>query len=93
MYHVISTASTAILLYLISYFFYRIGFYSLQVHRKFWNIILLMAFLLTAIAGVFIALQINYKWNVPVIKTITKWHVEFGIGMAITGIFHLIWAS
>jgi hypothetical protein len=50
-----------------------------------------MAFLLTAIAGVFIALQINYKWNVPVIKTITKWHVEFGIGMAITGIFHLIW--
>lgn len=91
MYHVIGTASTAILLYLISYFFYRIGFYSLQVHRKFWNVILLMAFLLTAIAGVFIALQINYKWNVPVIKTITRWHVEFGIGMAITGIFHLIW--
>jgi predicted membrane-bound spermidine synthase len=91
MYHVTSTASTAILLYLISYFFYRIGFFSLQVHRKFWNVILLMAFLLTAIAGVFIALQINYKWDIPVIKTITKWHVEFGIGMAITGLFHLIW--
>ena len=91
MYHVISTGFTAILLYLISYFFYRIGYYSLQLHRKFWNSILAAAFLLTAIAGLFLALQINYKWNVPFIKTVLKWHVEFGIGMAVTGLFHLIW--
>ena len=91
MYHVISTGFTAILLYLISYFFYRIGYYSLQLHRKFWNSLLAVAFLLTAIAGLFLALQINYKWNIPFIKTILKWHVEFGIGMAITGLFHLIW--
>jgi spermidine synthase len=91
MYHVISTGFTAILLYLISYFFYRIGYYSLQLHRKFWNSILAAAFLLTAIAGVFLALQITYKWNIPFIKTVLKWHVEFGIGMAVTGLFHLIW--
>jgi len=91
MYHVISTGFTAILLYLISYFFYRIGYYSLQLHRKFWNSILAVAFLLTAIAGVFLALQITYKWNIPFIKTVLKWHVEFGIGMAVTGLFHLIW--
>jgi spermidine synthase len=91
MYHVISTASTAIILYLISYFFYRIGYYSLQVHRKLWNAVLASAFIVTALAGVFIALQINYKWNVPFVKTLLKWHVEFGIGLAITGIFHFIW--
>ena len=91
MYHVISTGFTAILLYLISYFFYRIGYYSLQLHRKFWNSILVAAFLLTAIAGVFLALQINYKWNITFIKTVLKWHVEFGIGMAVTGLFHLMW--
>jgi spermidine synthase len=91
MYHVISTGFTAILLYLISYFFYRIGYYSLQLHRKFWNSILAAAFLLTAIAGVFLALQITYKWNIPFIKTVLKWHVEFGIGMAVTGLFHLLW--
>lgn len=91
MYHVISTSFTAILLYLISYFFYRIGYYSLQLHRKFWNSILVAAFLLTALAGVFLALQINYKWNIPFIKTVLKWHVEFGIGMAVTGLFHLMW--
>src|ERR1035437_4258078 len=49
MYHVISTCFTVILLYLISYFFYRIGYYSLQLHRKFWNSVLAASFLLTAI--------------------------------------------
>ncbi|MGD0754710.1 MAG: hypothetical protein ABR927_06570 [Bacteroidales bacterium] len=91
MYHVVSIGFTAILLYLISYFFYRIGYYSLQLHRKFWNSVLAAAFLMTATAGLFIALQINYKWNIPFIKTVLKWHVEFGIGLATTGLFHLIW--
>lgn len=91
MYHVIGTGITAVLLYLLSYFFYKNNFYSKQFHRRIWNILLASAFILTAIAGLFIALQINYKWNVPFIKTILKWHVEFGIGLAITGSFHLIW--
>ena len=91
MYHVISTSFTAILLYLISYSFYRIGYYSLQNHRRFWNTLLAAAFLITVLAGIFLALQINYKWNIPFIKTVLKWHVEFGIGMAITGLLHFIW--
>jgi spermidine synthase len=91
MYHVISTGFTAIILYLISYFFYRIGFYSIQVHRKIWNTLLAASFLLTAVAGIFLALQANYKWNFTFIKTVLRWHVEFGTGMAITGIFHLMW--
>ena len=37
------------------------------------------------------ALQINFKWNIPLIKYILKWHVEAGSGLAITGIFHFIW--
>jgi spermidine synthase len=91
MYHVISIGFTAILLYLISYFFYRIGYYSIQLHRKFWNLILAVTFLITAMAGIFMALQINYKWNIPCIKTILKWHVEFGIGMSFAGLFHFLW--
>lgn len=91
MYHVTSTCVTAIILYLISYLLYRLGFFSLQMHRRFWNVILATAFIATAMAGVFLALQINYKWNIPVIKTILNWHVELGIGLAITGLFHFLW--
>jgi spermidine synthase len=88
MYNVIGIGLTTIVLYSISYFFFRINLYSLQFHRKFWNFILAAAFILTALAGIFLALQINYKWDIPVIKTILKWHVEMGIGMAVTGFLH-----
>lgn len=91
MYHVFSTSITVVLLYLISYFFYKIGYYSLILHRKIWNLILTFAFFLAAGAGVFLALQINYKFNIPFIKEVLKWHVEFGIGLAITGFIHFIW--
>ena len=91
MYHVFSTGVTSIILYLISYFFFRTGFYSLQDHRKFWNIILAITFLLAASAGILLALQITYKWNIPFIKSVLKWHVECGIGLACTGILHFFW--
>ncbi len=91
MYHVLGTGFIAVFLYLISYLFYKTGFYSVLLHKKVWNTILAIAFIMTAMAGVFMALQINYKWDIPIIKTVLKWHVEFGIAMAITGLFHLIW--
>ena len=91
MYHVISTTIITLLLYLISYFFYRIGYISLQQHKKLWNTLLALAFFTTALAGVFLALQISYKWNIPFIKSVLKWHVESGIGMAITGVIHFLW--
>lgn len=91
MYHVIGTGLTTLLFYLLSCALYKNGFYTNQTHRKLWNIILALTFIFTALAGLFLALQTNYKWNIPFAKQILKWHVEFGIGMAITGIFHLIW--
>jgi spermidine synthase len=91
MYHVVGTGSTAIILYLLSYLFYRTGFYSRNLHRKLWNTILALAFILTVSAGIFLALQVTYKWDIPFIKSILKWHVEFGVAMSFTGLFHLIW--
>jgi spermidine synthase len=91
MYHVIGTGLTAVLLYILSYFFFRINLTSCNLHKKLWNIVLAATFLATAIAGIFMALQITYKWDLPFVKTVLKWHVEFGIGMAFTGIFHFIW--
>jgi hypothetical protein len=91
MYHVAGTGIITSIFYLLSYLFYRNGFYTNQTHRKLWNTILAVSFFMTALAGLFMALQINYKWDIPYIKQILKWHVEFGIGMAFTGIFHFLW--
>ena len=57
MYHVVGTGLIAILLYLISYTYYRLGYYSRLFHRKLWNSILAVAFIVTALAGIFMALQ------------------------------------
>jgi spermidine synthase len=91
MYHVAGTSLIAIILYLFSYFLYRTGFYTIQIHRKLWNSILAITFLATALAGILLALQINYKWNIPLTGFLLKWHVETGVAMAVTGLFHLLW--
>jgi spermidine synthase len=91
MYQVAGTGIAVLSLYLISYLFSKTGIYSLQFHRKIWNILLASVFLTTAFAGLFLALQITYKWNIPNIKDILRWHVELGIGMAFTGIIHFFW--
>ncbi len=91
MYHVVGTALTITLLYLISFFFCRTGIYSQAFHRKLWNSVLAIAFLFTAMAGIFMALQINFKWNVPFIKPLLKWHVETGVALGFTGLFHFLW--
>jgi spermidine synthase len=91
MYHVAGTGITIFILYILSYLLYRIGYYTLSFHKKLWNSVLAIVFLSTALAGVFIALQMTYKWDIPDIKNILKWHVEFGTGMAFTGIIHFSW--
>lgn len=91
MYHVPGTGITILILYLISYLFSSLGYFTLSQHKKFWNSILAITFITSAISGLFMALQISYKWDIPYVKTILKWHVEFGIGLAATGLLHLIW--
>jgi spermidine synthase len=90
MYNVVATGSIVIILYFLSLFFCRAGYFSLQVQRKIWNLLLAAFFISSAATGLFLALQINYKWNIPVIKSILKWHVESGIGLAFTGAIHFI---
>jgi spermidine synthase len=91
MYHVGPIGLTALVLYLLSLYLSSSGLLSRHVHRRFWNWLLLIAFLLTAIPGIFMALQVNYRWNIPFVKEALHLHVEVGIGMACAAIIHLTW--
>jgi len=81
----------ALLLYLLSLILTRLSLIQVKSHRQFWNIILLVTFLSTALMGLLLAVQVNYKLNIPFIGELLKWHVNFGIGMTMTAIFHLLW--
>ena len=77
--------------YCISLLFSKLDIISKSFHRKIWNYLLLATFLVAAILGTLMAVQINYKMEVPWTEKVLKWHVNFGIAMSILGIFHLIW--
>jgi len=64
---------------------------SVVTHRKIWNSVLLITFLATAILGLLLVVQINYKLEWAFVKTILKWHVDFGIAMSFAAVIHLTW--
>ncbi len=77
--------------YLSGIFMVRNGFLTKVVHRRFWNLILLITFLVTAVLGLLLAIQINYKLEWSWVRAMLKWHVDFGIAMTMVGVFHLLW--
>ena len=60
-------------------------------HRKIWNIILLITFLISGIFGIILAILISYGIRLTFYSDLLFWHVEFGIAMAIISIFHIAW--
>jgi hypothetical protein len=80
-----------ILFYSLSYAFSRTGLVSRANHLKFWNTLLLIAFLTTGIIGLLMVIKINYKLEMSFYEQLVAYHVGFGIGMAVIGVFHLWW--
>lgn len=79
------------ILYGISLLFNAIGILPKILHRKIWNYLLLATFLVAAVLGTLMAIQVNYKIEVPWTEKVLKWHVNFGIAMSAVGIFHFLW--
>lgn len=80
-----------ILFYSLSFAFSRMGLVSKANHRKFWNVLLLIAFLTTGLIGLLMVVKTNYKLVMPFYEQLVSVHVGFGIGMAIIGFFHFWW--
>ncbi|MCK4746132.1 MAG: hypothetical protein KAT15_03815, partial [Bacteroidales bacterium] len=90
-YALIPIGLSALLIYGFTYILGRAGLLSLKNHRRIWNTALLICFCTTAILGIILAIQVNYKLDMPVIDKLIVWHVDFGIGMSFIAIFHFSW--
>ena len=91
MYHALPIGLTTLVIYLFTLLLSSAGFLSKYSHRRFWNWLLFATFFATALMGLFMALKITYKWNIPFSEQLLHWHVEFGIAMAFAAIIHLTW--
>ena len=62
-----------------------------MTHRRFWNIILLISFIISGLLGLILALFIDQKWSLLWYQPLLWSHVEFGIIMALVSIMHIFW--
>jgi hypothetical protein len=61
------------------------------IHRRIWNIVLLVAMAISAILGILLILSIDFNINVTLPFNMLFWHVEAGIALGIVGLFHILW--
>ena len=90
-YHIWPITIGLIVAYLFSLAGMRLGIFRLAAHRRFWNVLLLLNFLTTALIGMLLTLQVNYKFTLPGEDTWMLVHVDTGIAMTLIGLFHLGW--
>ena len=90
-YYFVPIAVFLFAVYLISLYLSRIKKIKVSQHRKIWNVILLITFLVSGIFGIILAILISYGIRLDFYSDLLFWHVEFGIAMAIISIFHISW--
>jgi hypothetical protein len=79
------------LLYGLSYLLAARGAVRLAVHRKIWNVILLITFFVSAVLGLILVLEIDYNTDIALPFSTLFWHVEAGIVMGAVAALHIGW--
>lgn len=90
-YAILSIPLLCLFLYFASLLMVYLGIISRITHRKYWNVLLLAAFLGAAGLGFLLALQVNLKFDLPAASTFLICHVDFGIGLLVIASLHLSW--
>ena len=90
-YALIPIGLTALIVYGFTFILSRVGLLPYAKHKQIWNTALLLTFFTTAILGIILAIQVNYKLEMPVVDRLIVWHVDFGIGMSFIAFFHFSW--
>jgi hypothetical protein len=90
-YDFINLSVAMLAVYGTSFLLYRSGKISVRAHRMVWNVLLLFTFLVCAVLGVLLVLQINYGYVVKLPVNMLYWHVEAGIAMTLISVFHILW--
>ncbi|NCA79999.1 MAG: hypothetical protein EOM76_07430 [Sphingobacteriia bacterium] len=79
------------LLYLLSQLFVKRRIYSKITHRKIWNYLLLVTFLISGLLGLLLVVLINFDIDTTYYRHYLVWHVDVGIAMSVVAIVHFLW--
>lgn len=90
-YDLISISCITLFLYGISFIMVKFKLMRKNIHRRIWNILLLITFLISCLFGFFLVVQINYQFAFDWLSTLLYWHVQIGISMTIISVIHILW--
>lgn len=90
-YRLIGITSITIIAYFFTFTLVKIGKLRRLLHRKIWNAILLLTFIMSCLLGLLLVVQLNYNVFLSLYQFNLKLHVEFGIAMSLIGIIHILW--
>lgn len=90
-YPLIEISAATLLLYLLTWLLAKFNVIKKNTHRKIWNMVLLITFLVSGILGLVLVFQINYSILGNWYSDFLLLHVDFGIAMALISIFHILW--
>lgn len=90
-YQTIPILLVLLIIYIITILLVKSKKISLFNQRRFWNIVLLITFLVSGVLGLILAISIDQKINLGWYLQFLRLHVKFGIAMSLVSIFHLLW--
>jgi uncharacterized integral membrane protein len=86
-----SILAVLLILYLFTYILVKENKIKLLTHRRIWNVLLLVFFLISALSGVLLLIRINFGWGINWPFNLLKYHVETGLAMTLITLFHISW--
>ena len=90
-YSIITLSIISLLFYSVSLVLVRLEIITGNWQRKFWNSLLLVFIIVAGGIGLLLAITVNYKINLAITDQLLVWHVDFGIALFLTAIFHFSW--
>jgi hypothetical protein len=74
--------------YLVTYSLYRLNIIKKSIHVNIWNMIIGLAFLISAGAGFILLIMLELGLTLPISQPLLYWHVELGVTLVLVTIFH-----
>ncbi len=90
-YNLLPILIVSTILYLVTWILSKKKIVSQKLHRRVWNLVLLVSTLVSALLGLFIILNLEFKAGISLPFNMLFWHVEAGIAMSAVAVFHILW--
>jgi hypothetical protein len=90
-YDLVEVSAITFFLYFLTFFLSKRNLIRRVYHRRIWNALLLITFLVSCLFGFWLVIMINYQIAMSTFRTFLYWHVEVGIAMTLISVFHIIW--